>query len=174
MVQENPRAERAIDFIVEVVAIVIKVGLVAFLMYQVYAFVAPHGVHIDRLWDKNTRLKPFEREIVTIADEFMRRSPRLRALVQRYNDCPVACREAILLERDEIVRQEWPDMYKRLRIYSDWTDSMRQKSYSFEKLLEIVEDYGDEAWIRCIPKISIHYAKPSGAYAHFEKFVCIP
>ncbi len=66
----------------------------------------------------------FETRIIGPASEMMRRSPELRANFDKFEACyvlkPKCDLKPILAERDKLVKQEWPGIYRRLEVRQDW------------------------------------------------------
>lgn len=58
------------------------------------------------------------------ASEMMRRSPELRANFDKFEACyerkPKCDLKPIFAERDKLVKQLWPQMYRRLEVRQDW------------------------------------------------------
>ena len=93
----------------------------------VVAFFAGVGwigrAHVERAFDKQTRLGIAEERIAGISREFMRRSAKLEAVWDEFVGCmsDTRCDPAdILARRDRIIAHEWPEMYDRLAVRNDW------------------------------------------------------
>jgi hypothetical protein len=74
-----------------------------------------------------TRLQVWETRIDGVAEEFLRRSPRLRSTYFDYKaHCyrVTSCDESVYFaRRDIIISEEWPGIFDRLVVYSDWGES---------------------------------------------------
>ncbi len=95
-----------------ILLIFVSVALVSFSLNSFSAF------------NPKTKLWFWETRIEGVAEEFLRRSPRLQATYQNYRtNCygRAECRtEIYFARRDQIVREEWPQIFDRLAISSDW------------------------------------------------------
>lgn len=114
-----------------------------------------------RLVDTRTRLGIFDTRIGDVVSEFMRRSPDLRESFGRFSDCmkrenahPESCdMQLILMQRDRIIKDMWPDMLDRLSRADDWGGRTYSRSARDEFLAEIKRHGFVEAREQCQPKI---------------------
>jgi len=88
-----------------------------------------------------TRLAPGEPKITKVEDEFMRRSPELRANFTEFTACTAKCgarNEAIFRKRDEIIARVWPDLLDRLTKNGDWATTLdaTEKALAFRSEVE--------------------------------------
>jgi hypothetical protein len=94
----------------------------------------------------NTKLYFWETRIEGVAEEFLRRSPRLRST---HNDYKVNCynietcdEQTYFKKRDQIVKEEWSDIFERLVISSDWGNAGWAEKNHKEFLYYLSEDTG--------------------------------
>ncbi len=139
-----------------------------------YSTVAPYGIHIERLWDRDTKLRPFEQGISGIAEEYNRRSPAFRAVIAEFATCRLECPSGLFERYTATVRAEWTDIFDRLIIEKDWLQ-WRSLNMTHEAFLDIVEVHGkDTARTWCYPKIDLHHRSSDVPFPRFEAFICNP
>jgi hypothetical protein len=115
---------------------------------------------LNWFFDKNTNLEFCEERIAGISDEFVRRSPRMNAVWEKFKDCIAspACDPApILARRDTVVREEWPVVFDRFLVFSDWGEATNSAA-SHRAFLEAIKKYGaEELRDRCVPIITFRW-----------------
>jgi hypothetical protein len=122
-------------------------------------------------------LAPGEEQIASIDEEMMRRSPDLTHLFDQFVVCGPNCKgwPSILLERDVVVKRDWPMVFDRLRVGKDWgtTDSAELAHDAFSKALK--GKGPDRLRYVCIPRIGFHWPvrgnRPVAVY-QFDGFAC--
>lgn len=111
-------------------------------------------VHPQRLFDSETKLGLFEERIASFTDEFVRRSDRLNRNFEQFEACGPKCEsKQILSERDVIVREEWPSIFERLRVFKDWGE-MRVSAEMRDNFFKLLKQHGETTLRdKCVPKI---------------------
>ncbi len=123
-----------------------------------------------RLFDKETKLKVHDRKIVSVGEEFMRRSSKLRDVIKELAACNPRCPTELTVKFDRTVQAEWPRIAERLLVYKDWDQGQLRAR---EPLETIVERYGKDGVIsRCHPMLTVTAGRGITPFATFEKFVC--
>ena len=125
---------------------------------------------VSRAFNAETKLGLFESRIANIPAEFIRRSPRFAYTWEKFEDCMQrsACNPAdILAERDRIIAQEWPALFDRLVVFSDW-GGLRESRESRERFFETLKEKGaDTLRNRCVPKIEYWRLPGHNAYSYY-------
>ncbi len=149
------------------------IGVIAYLLYQLLAFMFfPHGLNMQRLWDKETKLWPLEERIAGVADEYLRRSPNFRAAFEEFRLCAPECPAHVYANRNIVISQDWPNIFERLVVEKDW-GALLTTEYSHGLFREIIAKHGHGgALINCAPKIGFYSTRWNRAYARFDGFDC--
>jgi hypothetical protein len=111
------------------------------------------GVHPERLFDSTTKLGLSDQPIESVVHEMMRRSRALNVNFEAFGKCQVSeCWKRFIAERDSIIAEEWPAIYERLVVRSDWINPPKSDEYTrFFNKLEDVGPYRMQ--YICVPQV---------------------
>lgn len=119
-----------------------------------------------RSFHPESRLNLLDERISNVDEEFLRRSPELRANFSRFGRCvtlPGCSTKSILIERDRIIAREWPDLLSRLMVEKDWGDGSLTRPHHLRFQADLQKAGGAQA-VRCFPRI--HYYLQEGQIIH--------
>jgi hypothetical protein len=89
-----------------------------------------------RSFAPGSKLEWLDTRIASVDDEFMRRSPALRANFEQFERCMEhedQCNpQPILAQRDQIIAREWPSLLERLQVDADWKDNRAHREFREE------------------------------------------
>ncbi len=104
----------------------------------------------------DSKLGIFEYRIGSIADEMMRRSPKLRKNYEEFKVCPQTrgCDAVeVSKRRDAIVVQEWPAVFDRLTVHRDW-GAYYLSAAERDNFFAALKKHGhDRIRADCVPKL---------------------
>lgn len=121
-----------------------------------------------------SRLNFLETRISGVDEEFMRRSPELRANFTRFQQCIIreSCNtDPIFAERNRIVQTLWPELLERLLVSGDWGDGRLTQPYHQRFQTDIQRAGGSLKAKNCRPKI-YYYLDNDRTYYTYDGLLC--